>query len=35
MELMVIGRGDYCGKCIMECPVARSPKLDELLNAKK
>jgi epoxyqueuosine reductase len=21
LELMVIGRGDYCGKCIMECPV--------------
>jgi epoxyqueuosine reductase len=35
MELMVIGRGDYCGKCIMECPVARSPKLDELLKASK
>jgi epoxyqueuosine reductase len=34
MELMVIGRGDYCGKCIMECPVARSPKLDELLKNK-
>jgi epoxyqueuosine reductase len=34
MELMVIGRGDYCGKCIMECPVARSPKLDELLKLK-
>jgi epoxyqueuosine reductase QueG len=34
MELMVIGRGDYCGRCIMECPVARSPKLDELLKVK-
>ena len=34
MELMVIGRGDYCGKCVMECPVAREQKLDELLSRR-
>ena len=32
MELMVIGRGDYCGKCVMECPVASQQKLEELLS---
>ena len=21
LELIVIGRGDYCGQCIMECPA--------------
>jgi len=31
LELMVISRGDYCGKCIMECPVASSSQVDELL----
>jgi len=31
MELMVIGRGDYCGKCIMECPVGSAQKVNELL----
>ena len=35
MELMVIGRGDYCGKCIMSCPVAGQQKIDELLSIKK
>lgn len=30
-ELMVIGRGDYCGKCIMECPAGSPQKLDDLL----
>ena len=30
-ELMVIGRGDYCGKCVMECPVGRSEKVDQVL----
>ena len=34
MELMVIGRGDYCGKCVMECPVAHQQKLDELLSRR-
>lgn len=31
LELMVIGRGDYCGKCIMECPVGSPRKVDEIL----
>ena len=31
LELMVISRGDYCGKCIMECPVASSSEVRELL----
>ncbi len=35
MELIVIGRGDYCGKCIMECPVGSSKKVDELLLKAK
>jgi len=36
LELMVISRGDYCGKCIMECPVASSSEVNELLlKAKK
>lgn len=32
MELMVIGRGDYCGKCVMECPVASSEKINQILS---
>jgi epoxyqueuosine reductase len=32
MELMVIGRGDYCGKCVMQCPVGRSERVDEILR---
>jgi epoxyqueuosine reductase len=32
LELMVISRGDYCGKCIMECPVAGSSRVNELLR---
>jgi epoxyqueuosine reductase len=35
LELMVISRGDYCGKCIMECPVASSSKVNELLLKAK
>lgn len=36
LELMVISRGDYCGKCIMECPVASSSEVNQLLlKAKK
>jgi len=31
MELMVIGRGDYCGKCIIECPVGRSEEIEQLV----
>lgn len=31
-EVMVIRRADYCGKCIMECPVGNSPALDEVLG---
>jgi hypothetical protein len=32
MELMVIGRGDYCGKCIIECPIGRSGEVDQLMS---
>lgn len=32
MELMVIGRGDYCGKCIMQCPVGTSPRVNETMG---
>jgi len=35
LELMVISRGDYCGKCIMECPVASSPQVNDLLRKAK
>lgn len=35
LELMVIGRGDYCGKCIMECPVGSPQKVNELLLKAK
>lgn len=35
MELMVIGRGDYCGKCIIECPVGRNERIEELLRQAK
>lgn len=35
MELMVIGRGDYCGKCILECPVGRDERIEELLLQAK
>lgn len=35
MELMVIGRGDYCGKCIMECPVGTSPRVKEAMSKVK
>lgn len=31
-ELLVIGRGDYCGRCIMECPVGSPKIIDELLH---
>jgi epoxyqueuosine reductase len=31
LELMVIGRGDYCGKCLMVCPVGKSDKVEELM----
>lgn len=31
-ELMVISRGDYCGRCIMECPVGSSKRVDEILS---
>jgi epoxyqueuosine reductase len=31
-ELMVIGRGDYCGKCFMECPVGRPKIIDEIMS---
>ena len=32
MELMVIGRGDYCGKCVIECPVGINEKIEEHLG---
>jgi epoxyqueuosine reductase QueG len=35
MELMVIGRGDYCGKCIMECPVGSSSEVSALMRRVK
>jgi epoxyqueuosine reductase len=35
LELMVISRGDYCGKCIMECPVASSAEVNQLLLKAK
>jgi len=35
LELRVINRGDYCGKCIMECPVASSPQVKALLSKAK
>lgn len=35
LELMVIGRGDYCGKCIMECPVGSPKKVDEILSTQR
>lgn len=28
LELMVIGRGDYCGQCIMQCPVGNHLKAE-------
>jgi epoxyqueuosine reductase len=31
LELMVINRGDYCGKCIMECPVGIPKRVEEIL----
>jgi hypothetical protein len=31
-ELSVIGRGDYCGRCIMECPVGRPAVVGELVS---
>ncbi len=34
-ELMVIGRGDYCGKCIMECPVGNPEIISEIVNQAK
>lgn len=30
-ETLVIKRGDYCGKCIMECPVGSPAKIEEVL----
>jgi epoxyqueuosine reductase len=34
LELMVIGRGDYCGKCIMECPVGSPQRVNEILRRR-
>lgn len=31
-EVMVIRRGDYCGKCIMECPVGESEIIKKALQ---
>lgn len=30
-ELIVIGRGDYCGKCLMECPAGSPQKVNKLI----
>ena len=35
LELMVIGRGDYCGQCIMECPVGSPEVVTRLLEARQ
>ncbi len=32
LELMVIGRGDYCGQCIVECPSGKPQRIDEILS---
>jgi epoxyqueuosine reductase len=32
-ELMVINRGDYCGRCLMECPVGKDERVEKILNA--
>ena len=33
LELMCINeRGDYCGKCIMECPVGKSERVDQIMR---
>lgn len=34
-ELMVIGRGDYCGQCIMECPVGSPGIIDDIISKLK
>ncbi len=31
METLVISRGDYCGQCIMKCPVGKPERLSGLL----
>lgn len=32
MEVMEIGRGDYCGRCTMECPVGNPEAVTRLLE---
>ena len=33
LELMCINeRGDYCGKCVMECPVGKSERVDQIVR---
>ncbi len=34
-ELIVISRGDYCGQCVMECPMGSSEAVDKLLLRKE
>ncbi len=34
LELMVISRGDYCGQCIMECPVGDPERIRQLLSLR-
>jgi epoxyqueuosine reductase len=31
-ELMVINRGDYCSRCLMECPVGKDERVEKILN---
>ncbi len=33
-ELIVISRGDYCGQCIMECPVGSPEAVNRLLEQR-
>ncbi len=34
-ELIVISRGDYCGQCIMECPIGSSEAVNTLLKNER
>jgi epoxyqueuosine reductase len=31
-ELMVINRGDYCSRCLMECPVGKDERVEKILK---
>lgn len=34
-EMGVVFRGDYCGKCMMECPVGSSQAVDDIVSQVK